>query len=977
MSNNTYVTEYAKTARSSCKNTKCPCKPIAKDELRVGVETPSPFDPEEKMTKWYHLDCFFSMMGRARTAQMPSKAEAMGGYASLREADQNSVNDGIATFKCRPSPAKRQKKAPKAEVPKALTPVSPSAPVGSGADQSGSFKAFSRLCASVAEEPSHNGKTKLIKEYLDNFAGDVHTLFKLLLPHKNIDTRTYNMKEKSLGKILATCFGCSASDLQEDINMGDCSSTAAKFFKSNTKVEAQSKSRLTLRQVDQFLDGFSHTGREAEQVQIMDRLLRCATPTNIKWFVRLLFHDLRMGAQAKHVLGALGPKAYETFQSRSDLRLIVSTFTGKGGSAAGGAAQAAQSRQLLTPMKPMLAEALKDFGKALRKSPEGMFAEIKYDGERVQLHKNGSEYRFYSRSLKPVQAHKVKELELYVPRACPHAKSVVLDAEILLVDFSTKTPLPFGTLGKHKKSGFKTACVCLFVFDMLQFNGKDLTKLPLHERRKLMEKHITPIDCRVQLSEMHHVHKQHEMEELMEDAMARGEEGIMLKGRNGVYEPGKRHWFKVKKDYLKGGSMADSADLVCLGGYYGTGRRAVAQGGLVSTFLMGCYDKASKQWKTVCKVGNGFDDSQIDALQKKLLPSMRRMNGGKRNFATTGGVEVPAWLDIANSLKPDFVVKDPWKAPVWEIVGAEFTPSTTHTAGGCSIRFPRVVRVRADKKAADATSVEELGVLVRNSFSQCTAKTSTTSGAGGSKLLKWGVGSGGGLKSTGGAALIEDETLIEDEDEDEDVHVDDEADGDVKMVSALEVVDDQSMVDQFIAITSASEDTARFYVGGAQERRLSLEAAVSHFFEKGGEALPPAAQSPVKRKRSCAELSCDEDEDEVEDEEFVDAPSKKPTRCMYGLQCYRKEPQHFHDFAHPSAHQRSNPLVCGFVGDGEGLDMDAVLPVGSRRSRKPVCYTADTEEDEEEDERSGSEDSKSEDSDSGDDGDDGDEEYSE
>ena len=77
----------------------------------------------------------------------------------------------------------------------------------------------------------------------------------------------------------------------------------------------------------------------------------------------------------------------------------------------------------------------------------------------------------------------------------------------------------------------------------------------------------------------------------MEDAMARGEEGIMLKGVNGIYEPGKRHWFKVKKDYLKGGAMADSADLVCLGGYYGTGRRAVASGGMVSVFLMGCYDK--------------------------------------------------------------------------------------------------------------------------------------------------------------------------------------------------------------------------------------------------------------------------------------------------------------------------------------------------------------------------------------------------
>ena len=40
-----------------------------------------------------------------------------------------------------------------------------------------------------------------------------------------------------------------------------------------------------------------------------------------------------------------------------------------------------------------------------------------------------------------------------------------------------------------------------------------------------------------------------------------------------VYEPGKRHWLKVKKDYLQGGAMADTADLVVLGAYYGTGNK--------------------------------------------------------------------------------------------------------------------------------------------------------------------------------------------------------------------------------------------------------------------------------------------------------------------------------------------------------------------------------------------------------------------
>ena len=43
----------------------------------------------------------------------------------------------------------------------------------------------------------------------------------------------------------------------------------------------------------------------------------------------------------------------------------------------------------------------------------------------------------------------------------------------------------------------------------------------------------------------------------------------------GEYEPGKRHWLKVKKDYLAEGAMADTADLVVLGAYFGTGNKGL------------------------------------------------------------------------------------------------------------------------------------------------------------------------------------------------------------------------------------------------------------------------------------------------------------------------------------------------------------------------------------------------------------------
>lgn len=79
----------------------------------------------------------------------------------------------------------------------------------------------------------------------------------------------------------------------------------------------------------------------------------------------------------------------------------------------------------------------------------------------------------------------------------------------------------------------------------------------------------------------------------------------------GPYEPGKRHWLKVKKDYLFGGAMADTADLVVLGAWYGTGQK----GGMMSIFLMGCWDPASRRWCTVTKVHGGHDDQTLERLQ--------------------------------------------------------------------------------------------------------------------------------------------------------------------------------------------------------------------------------------------------------------------------------------------------------------------------------------------------------------------------
>ena len=115
--------------------------------------------------------------------------------------------------------------------------------------------------------------------------------------------------------------------------------------------------------------------------------------------------------------------------------------------------------------------------------------------------------------------------------------------------------------------------------------------------------------------------------------------------------------------------------LVVLGGWYGTGNK----GGLVSVWLMGCYDTAARRWCTVTKVGNGFDDDRVTSLQKEMLPLMERIKGDPDR--------VPAWLNIKRPLVPDLISRDPQLCPVWEITGAEFSKAELHTAAGISIRY--------------------------------------------------------------------------------------------------------------------------------------------------------------------------------------------------------------------------------------------------------------------------------------------------
>uniref|UniRef100_A0A6I8N729 DNA ligase n=1 Tax=Ornithorhynchus anatinus TaxID=9258 RepID=A0A6I8N729_ORNAN len=764
MAEQRYCVDYAKRGTAGCK--KCKDK-IAKGACRIGKVVPNPFSESGgDMKEWYHVRCVFEKLERARAATKKIEdLTELEGWEELREPERGHIRQLVADLASKTAGTPKKKATVQAKLTasgevvsprKGVAPVTdgnprkfsgftakpgpgPDAPSGSAAPGPAArrcdrthrdclLREFRKLCAMVADKPGYNAKTQIIQHFLqkgaggDGFHGDVYLTVKLLLP--GVIKSVYNLNDKQIVKLFSRIFQCSQEDMVRDLEQGDVSETVRIFFEQSRSFPPAAKSLLTLQEVDEGLLRLSKLTKEDDQQNLLRDLASRCTANDLKCIVRLIKHDLKMNSGAKHVLDALDPNAYEAFKASRDLRDVVERVLRNQREAEKGPGlrrTLSVQASLLTPVQPMLAEACKSIEYAMKKCPNGMYSEIKYDGERVQVHKSGDHFSYFSRSLKPVLPHKVAHFKDYIPRAFPGGHSMILDAEVLLIDTNTGKPLPFGTLGVHKKAAFQDAKVCLFVFDCIYFNDVSLMDRPLQERRRFLQDNMVEIPDRILFSEMKHVTVTSDLADMINRVIREGLEGLVLKDVKSTYEPGKRHWLKVKKDYLNQGAMADTADLVVLGAFYGQGNK----GGMMSIFLMGCYDPRAQRWCTVTKCAGGHDDATLARLQKELDVVKISKDPGK----------IPAWLKINKIYYPDFIVPDPKRAPVWEITGAEFSRSEAHTADGISIRFPRCTRIRDDKDWKSATNLQQLKELYQLSKEKAdftvTAPEEGGSGSGG------------------------------------------------------------------------------------------------------------------------------------------------------------------------------------------------------------------------------------------------------
>lgn len=147
-----------------------------------------------------------------------------------------------------------------------------------------------------------------------------------------------------------------------------------------------------------MLEKLAHLTKDDEQQQHLEKIAKICTSNDLKSIIRLITHDLKINAKASTILEAVHPNAFSEFQISKNLAVVLGKFPGKikliSDNPSAVCASKITGLNLMVPVAPMLAEACKDLDKAIKKFKNGFYSEIKYDGERVQIHKQGNEFKY-------------------------------------------------------------------------------------------------------------------------------------------------------------------------------------------------------------------------------------------------------------------------------------------------------------------------------------------------------------------------------------------------------------------------------------------------------------------------------------------------------------------------------------------------------------------------------------------------------
>jgi DNA ligase-1 len=548
-----------------------------------------------------------------------------------------------------------------------------------------SFLAFANLCQKVEAVSGSLEKIDLVAAFLAGLdeaelsVACSYVMGTLFPPGLNL---VMGVGPSILYEALAKACGCPAEQISEMLRAtGDPGLVAAGIVEKRRPLgfaAFQEAEPLSIADVyERFVAIARASGKRSQDAKVknLQFLFSQAGSLEARYIARLAIEDMRIGVGEGGVRDAVA-RAFS--KSGADAESVERAYnlTNDMGLVAVAARRGTLSQLSVIinhPIKMMLASLGESIAAALGEIGTAAI-EWKYDGARVQIHKEGDSVAIFSRRMENVTAS-LPEIVLAARQIT--AKSAILDGEAVAIGKDGR-PMAFQEILKRFRRKYNVEKLAaqiplrLFLFDLIYLDDKSVTHLPLSERRALLEKIANP----TLLADQVLSGSAEAAEEIYRQALAAGHEGLILKNPNSVYAPGKRgkNWLKIKP-------VMETLDLVVIGAKWGEGRRA----SFLGSYRLGCLDTATGNILDMGFVATGLTDEAL----AELTDMFREL------ILLEKGMEV--------EIKP---------AVIFEVAYEEIQKSPNYSSG-YALRFPRMVAVRDDKSLEEADSLERVVSLYK------------------------------------------------------------------------------------------------------------------------------------------------------------------------------------------------------------------------------------------------------------------------
>ncbi|HKU28413.1 MAG TPA: hypothetical protein VJQ54_23295 [Candidatus Sulfotelmatobacter sp.] len=581
------------------------------------------------------------------------------------------------------------------------------------------FELLAKTCEEVAGTTKKLQKTAMVAELLKSLppqSAAISAVFLSGRPFPVWEETTLQIGGRALWQIVGELSGQNDTVLSAAYRQhGDLGSVAQAVLPKQPKAELQ------IPEVEGVFRRISAARGPSAKAALARDLLSRATPLEAKYIIKIVTGELRIGLKESLVEEAIA-KAYSRPAGEVQRANMLLGDIGETLKLAAEGTLADARMRLFHPLGFMLASPVESAEEGLAYFAEAA-VEDKYDGIRAQAHVSGGEVRIFSRTRDDI-TESFPELP---PALAGLPQQVILDGEIVAWDYPAKDDAaktivdepaseaaeskatamgharPFTALqqrlGRKKVSDkmLREAPVAYLVFDVLYADGELMIDRPLRERARILDEllkaprnepsivsaarnaqHLlgfeevklaedTGVESRIIRAPVFRAAVSDDVERLFTASQERGNEGLMIKDLASTYSPGKRGkaWLKMKRELA-------TLDVVVTAVEYGHGKRI----GVLSDYTFAVWD--GDKLVNIGKAYSGLTDSEIAEMTKWFLEHTIEDQG------------------LRLSVEPKVVL---------EVAFNNMMESDRHESG-YALRFPRIVRLRPDKSAEEADTIE-------------------------------------------------------------------------------------------------------------------------------------------------------------------------------------------------------------------------------------------------------------------------------